>query len=60
MNKNIFGKHSYFSKVEFKFFNVSFGAKIYPDKQQAVEAGQKLLNVVLPILENEHWPEMPE
>ena len=60
MNKNIFGKHSYFSKVELKFFNMSFGSKIYPDKEQAVEASQRLLNVILPILENEHWPEMPE
>jgi hypothetical protein len=63
LNKNIRGKHSYFCKVEWKFFNTKFGmerrvgnAKIYPSKKEAVMASQKLLSVVLPILEKEHWP----
>jgi hypothetical protein len=51
-----FRKHSYFSKVEMLFFGMEFGSKIYPDKEQIEEAGQKLLSVILPILEREHWP----
>jgi hypothetical protein len=61
LNKNIRGKHSYFSKVEWKFFNARFGSErqgtdIYPDKEEAITASQKLLSVILPILEKEHWP----
>ncbi len=61
LNKNIRGKHSYFSKVEWKFFNARFGPErqgtdIYPDKEEAITASQKLLSVILPILEKEHWP----
>lgn len=53
LNKNIFGKSSYFCKVELIFNQKS----VMPDKKEAVEAGQKLLNIILPILEKEHWPE---
>ena len=57
LNKNIFGKYSYFCKVEWSFFNTTrFGTKIYPPKEEAVAASQKLLGVVLPILERAHWP----
>jgi len=56
LNRNIFGKSSYFSKVEWKFYNISSGAYVYPDKEQCIEASGKLLNVILPILENGHWP----
>jgi hypothetical protein len=61
LNKNIRSKHSYFCKVEWKFFNMGFGAErggksIYPDKEEAITASQKLLSVILPILEKEHWP----
>jgi hypothetical protein len=61
LNKNIRGKHSYFSKVEWKFFNTGRGSEkqgesIYPGKEEAETASQKLLNVILPILEQEHWP----
>ena len=58
LNKNIRGKHSYFCKVEWKFFNTKFGAggSVYPDKEETVTASQKLLSVILPILEKEHWP----
>jgi len=52
LNKNIFGRHSYFCKVEL-VFNQSSKT---PDKKRAVKAGEKLLNVILPILEKEHWP----
>ncbi|MHC4282464.1 MAG: hypothetical protein ACYSWZ_05775 [Planctomycetota bacterium] len=51
LNKNIFSKYSYFSKVEWKFFNIRFNKLIYPGKEEAIAASQKL-----PILEKEHWP----
>ncbi len=57
LNKNIRGKHSYFSKVEWKFFDMRFGQTIYPSREEALTASQKLLAVILPILEKEHWPE---
>lgn len=53
LNKNLFHKHSYFCKVEL-VFNQGF---IAPSKEQAVAAGEKLLAVILPILEREHWPD---
>jgi hypothetical protein len=56
LNKNIRGKHSYFSKVEWKFFNAGKSEMVYPGKEEAVAASQKLLSVILPILEKEHWP----
>jgi len=56
LNKNIFGKYSYFTKVEWKFFNTRFGQAIYPSKEDAIKASEKLLSVILPILEREHWP----
>ncbi len=61
LNKNIRGKHSFFAKVEWKFFNTGFGAQrqsesIYPGKEEAIKASQHLLSVILPILEKEHWP----
>jgi hypothetical protein len=56
LNKNIFSKHSYFSKVEWKFFNIRFGKPIYPTKEEAIAASKKLLSIILPILEKEHWP----
>jgi hypothetical protein len=59
LNRNLFGKYSYFSKVEWKFFNTRFGQTIYPSKEEAVTAGEKLLAVVLPVLEREHWPDWP-
>lgn len=58
LNKNIFNKHSYFSKVEWKFFNTKLGQRIYPSKEDAARASTKLLRVILPILEKEHWPQM--
>jgi len=52
LNKNLFQKHSYFSKVELAFNQAS----IPPSKEEAIAASEKLLSVILPILENEHWP----
>ena len=57
LGKNIRGRHSYFSKVEWKFFNAGFGSAIYPDKETAIKASGPLLGVIVPILENEHWPQ---
>lgn len=53
LNKNLFGKNSYFCKVELVFNRSS----IAPSKEQAVAAGEKLLTVILPILEQQHWPD---
>ncbi len=52
LNRSIFQKYSYFSKVELAF-NCS---KKAPDKEQAVKAAENLMSVILPVLENEHWP----
>ncbi len=58
LNKNLFRRNSYFSKVEWKFFNNNeFGTQIYPTRQEAVEASKKLLALILPMLEEEYWPE---
>jgi hypothetical protein len=56
LNKNLFGKFSYFSKVEWKFFNSTSGRIIYPNKQEAIAASEKLLSITLPVLEKEYWP----
>ena len=58
LNKNIFSKYVYFCKVEWSFLSES-GAKTYPAKEEAVTASEKLLGVILPILEEEHWPDRP-
>jgi len=55
LNKNIFKKHSYFSKVEWNFMTGS-GRTSYLDEDEGREASEKLLAVILPILEKEHWP----
>jgi hypothetical protein len=55
LNKNIFRKHSYFSKIEWNFMAGS-GSTSYLDEDEGRKAGEKLLAVVLPILEREHWP----
>ncbi len=59
METNLTGKYSYFSKVEWQFYNEEFGVRIYPTKEEAVTANQKFLGVILPILEREHWPDWP-
>ena len=55
LNKNIFRKHVYFCKVEWSFLSKS-GKRTYPKKKEAMAASQKLLGVILPILEKAHWP----
>ena len=56
LNKNLFGKFSYFSKVEWKFYNIASGQTIYPNKQEAIAASEKLVSVIFPVLEKEYWP----
>ena len=51
---NIFGKYSYFSKVEWRFFGVSENA----DYEETLKASVPLLEKVLPVLELEHWPNL--
>jgi hypothetical protein len=58
LNKNVFRKYVYFCKVEWSFFGKS-GARAYPRKEEAVAASEKLLGVILPLLEKEHWPDQP-
>jgi len=53
LNKNLFGKHSYFCKVEL-VFNAGSNA---PSKEQSIEASERLLGVILPVLERNHWPD---
>jgi len=57
MSQNLIGKYSYFSKVEWKFYGGGFGGIIYPDKQEVIQASEKMLSVVLPVLEKAHWPD---
>ena len=54
---NITGKYSYFSKVEWKFLSNTVGQNINLEKDEAIGASRKLLSVVLPILEMDHWPD---
>jgi hypothetical protein len=51
---NLTSEYSYFSKVELKFFNVR---GLNPDKQQSIEATGRVLKVLLPVLEKNHWPD---
>ncbi len=45
-------KYAYFSKLEISFGDPRFG---YPTQEQAVEAGKRLLQTVVPVLVNDHW-----
>ncbi len=56
LNRNLFGKHSYFSKIEWKFFNKGLGGLAYPNKKQAIAASEKLLSVMLDVLDKQYWP----
>jgi hypothetical protein len=51
---DLLDEYSYFSKVELKFFNAR---GIYPNEQQSIEAAGRLLEVLLPVLEKNHWPD---
>jgi len=58
MNRSLLSRYSYYSKVEWKFFNKRLGRVVYPTKEQAILASRKLLGTILPVLEREHWPEL--
>jgi len=53
LNRNILSQHAYFCKVEL-VFNQTHGTAT---KAEAVAAGERLLAVVLPLLERDHWPD---
>lgn len=53
LNKNLFGRSSYFCKIELVFNQSS----VAPSRDDAVTVSQKVLNVILPVLEKEHWPD---
>ena len=57
MGKNLFGKYSYFSKVEWKFHGGGPGGRIYPNEEETIAASEKLLSVLLPVMERDHWPD---
>ncbi len=54
LNKNIFSKYSYFCKIEMVFNQSS----VSPTRERAAAASEKLLGVLLPLLEQEHWPDL--
>ena len=56
LNKNLFGRSSYFCKVELVFNRSAF----VPGKEAVVKASERLLSVIVPILEREHWPKWQE
>lgn len=58
MFKNLFGKYSYFSKVEWDFYGVTgHGIRIRPTHDEIVEASEKFLSMLVPLLEKEYWPD---
>lgn len=46
-------KYAYFSKLELSFGN----RDIAPTKEQAIEAGKRFLQILVPVLVQEHWPD---
>lgn len=57
MGQNLFGKYSYFSKVEWKFLGQTSSGSIYAHKEEILAASEKMLSVLLPLLEDDHWPD---
>ena len=53
LNRSLFSKQAYFCKIELAFNQEN----IAPTREAAVEASEKLLSIILPILEREHWPD---
>jgi len=53
LNKNIFSRHSYFCKVELAFSQ----SRAIATKADAAAASERLLSVLLPALERDHWPD---
>jgi hypothetical protein len=57
LNSNLFGKTSYFSKVELVFNRSRSSETLDSDQTQA--AAQAVLATVLPVLEQDYWPAWP-
>jgi hypothetical protein len=57
LGRNFFSRYSYFCKVEWKFYGMDYTGVVYPDRERTIEASGKLLSIVLPILEADHWPD---
>ncbi|MCP4449863.1 MAG: exosortase-associated EpsI family protein [Planctomycetes bacterium] len=54
LNKNVFGQSSYFSKVE-----LVFNQQAAPvTRDQVVHTSQRVLQRLLPVLEQDHWPNL--
>ena len=53
-SENIWGKYSYFSKVEWKFSDLN---NIGASKDDSFNASRKLLDIIVPLLEKNHWPD---
>jgi hypothetical protein len=54
LNKNLFGRSSYFSKVE-----LVFNQQAAPvTRDQVVHTSQRVLERLLPVLEQAHWPDL--
>ena len=53
LNKNLYKKYTYFSKIELAFNQ----SGTVPTKEETIKACESLLNVILPVLEDEYWPE---
>ncbi len=56
MARNLFGKYSYFSMVEWRFH----GKISLASQETTFKASQKLLETILPILEQDHWPDIEQ
>jgi hypothetical protein len=55
--KNLRGKYSYYSKVEWDFYGAANNMRILPEKEDIVSASEKMLSAVMPVLERDHWPD---
>lgn len=53
LNRNIFGKSSYFSKIEL-VFNQQAGPVT---REQVIHTSERVLASLLPVLEQDHWPD---
>ncbi len=60
LGKNLLGKHSFFSKIEWRLYGQKYGRIIHPNKEQSIAASEKLLLKLLGELEKEHWPQWKE
>ncbi len=57
LGSNWLSRYSYFCKVEWKFYGFDAFGLIHPDQEQTLEASAKMLAVLLPELERNHWPD---